>query len=118
MHLSLQTKLNELQRCAEGFEVVSHDGEGLPGEGRLTYKGKRVEYVADYVSPRESSTPLDQLMGAQLHTFSVPHDVAWSPTENVVLAYAVSQHGPFAPISAPLKMGSVVPLEDRLALDE
>lgn len=118
MHLSLQTKLNELQRRAEGFEVVSSNEDSIPGEGRLTYKGQRVEYVADYTSPREPSTQLDHLLAADALSFSTPHDIAWSPTEKVVLAYAASQHGPFTLISAPLKMGSVVPLEDRLALEE
>jgi len=117
MHLSLHTKLNELQSLIEGFEVVMDpEIHRLPGEGRLMYKGSRIEYVTDYVTPREPASQLDRLLLENDLSFPTPHDVAWSPTEGVVLAYAVSAHEAFLPISEPLKAGRAIPECDLFAL--
>lgn len=118
MHLSLHTKLKDLQRYSSENFSVSRNPEihKLPGEGRLMYKGKRIEYVTDYVTPKTPENALDQRLAELGMDFNEPHDIAWCPEENAVLASAESNHEPFTLISEPLKQGKPVPLKDRLAV--
>lgn len=118
MHLSLNTKLNILKENNANYTFVQDpEIHRRPGEGRLMYKGGRIEYVADYVTPSVPKTLLDRLLVDSKLSFATPHDIAWSPSYNVILAYAQSEHGPFVPISAPLAYGQPIPTKDLLALN-
>lgn len=118
MHLSLQTKLSDLRKYNEEAFSLESDPElhKIPGEGRLMYLGKRIEYVTDYVPPQTPKTALDRLIANLGQEMTVPHDIAWCPGESAVLATAKSEHEPFTLISEPLKADKPVPLKDRLAV--
>jgi len=58
----------------------------FPTEGRLTYEGQRIEYLADYTGPSPDGSA---------EYFNVPHDVAWCPALGVVVAFAEAHQEPF-----------------------
>ena len=109
MYLSLNSKLRELERRGDSLKKVRDPAVHLrPGEGRLEYKGSRIEYLIDYVgeSPDGSGENLRE-----------PHDIAWSPKTNTVIATALAgDRGPFEPLSEPLNVGSPVAVQDLARL--
>ena len=94
-HLSLHVKLRNLVEA--GALTVEQDYElrhVLKGEGSYRFKNKRIEVFSPY-DPATAPKDLKELIRNLQVTFAVPHDVAWSPSEKVLLAYAPTEHDQF-----------------------
>lgn len=90
MHLSLFTKMRELERVGILGRERDPEIHYFPGEGRQTYNGKKIEYLNDYIGPAPDNSKLN---------FDEPTDVAWCPEEGgKVIAFAPSNHEPFQPL--------------------
>lgn len=90
VHLSLHAKMKELEQIgALGTDVPSLP-DPIKGEGRWTYKGQPVEILSDYTGPAPDGC------GAK---FKDPHDVAWCPSEKLMLAFSASINERFVPLA-------------------
>lgn len=94
MHLSLHSKMREMHRVGilelRKNPAIHH----FPGEGRMYYKGHKVEYINEHTGPAPDGS-MD---------FDEPHDIAWVPALKYMVAYAESYHEPFIPLKEPLKI--------------
>lgn len=80
MYLSLHIKLNQLIEANVINVDFDIDKHVLKGEGTYKYKGQPVQILSNV----EGSPPGNH-DGLK---FSTPHDVAWCPAHNTLLAYA------------------------------
>jgi hypothetical protein len=86
MFLSVHTQLRQLEDLGVVEKRRDPSIHLLPGEGRMFYKGNKVEFLTNVKGPAPdgSDIVLEELS-----------DVAWCPRTKTLLAYAPTENEPF-----------------------
>lgn len=88
-NLSLFSRLRTLLELGILTLVADPERHYFAGEGTLKYNGHPISILSDYVGPSPDKSG-DRIV--------IPHDIAWIPALNLILASGKSENIPFVPL--------------------